>query len=98
MPDLRFTWDAAKAPSNAKKHGVSFEEARTVFWDDAALLLDDPDHSMDEDRLVLLGLSVALRVVVVVHAYREKAGEIRIISARKATLREREWYDKGHRR
>lgn len=64
---LRFEWDPKKSASNQKKHGVSFEEARTVFFDENAKLIDDPDHSEDEDRFVLLGLSSSLRVILVCH-------------------------------
>ncbi len=95
MADLRFTWDPAKAKVNTAKHGVSFAEAQTVFLDDRARLLDDPDHSHSEARFLLLGLSVRLRVLVVVHAYREATGVIRLISARKATPRERQQYVQG---
>jgi uncharacterized DUF497 family protein len=93
MSDLRFEWDAAKAVANAGKHGVSFQEALTVFSDDRGLLLDDPDHSAGEDRFILLGLSAALRTLVVVHCYRETRDTIRIISARKATRPERATYE-----
>lgn len=95
MSSLTFTWDPAKARTNQKKHGVSFLEAETVFVDERARLLDDPEHSDDEERFILLGLSVRLRVLVVVHAYWEAAGVIRIISARKATPRERGQYARG---
>ena len=96
MADLRFTWDPAKA--NAAKHGVSFAEAQTVFLDDRARLIDDPEHSQNEARFLLLGLSVRLRVLVVVHAYRETTGVIRLISARRATPRERQQYIQGDSR
>lgn len=92
MPGLRFEWDERKAVQNRRKHGVSFEEAITVFVDDHALLIDDPDHSRDEDRFVLLGLSARLRTLVVVHCYRKADEVIRIISARKATRKERGLY------
>jgi uncharacterized protein len=98
MADLRFTWDAAKAKANVAKHGVSFPEAQTVFLDDRARLLDDLEHSTDEPRFLLLRLSVRLRVLVVVHAYRQATGVIRIISARRATPRERQQYVEGHSR
>jgi len=65
VDDIRFEWDPAKARENLRKHGVSFDEAKTVFADDNAILLDDPDHSADEDRFALLGLSAPLRVLVV---------------------------------
>jgi uncharacterized DUF497 family protein len=89
---MRFEWEQDKAEANLRKHGVSFEEAQTVFFDDAALLYDDPDHSNDEQRLLLVGPSAGLRVLVVVHCYRESDEVIRIISARKATSRERRAY------
>ena len=95
MTDLRFTWDSAKAKANLTNHGVSFAEAQTVFLDERARLIDEPDHSHDEARFLLLGLSVRLRVLVVVHAYREVSGIIRIISARRATPRERQQYVQG---
>lgn len=98
MADLRFTWDPAKAKANATKHGVTFAEAQTVFLDDRARLIDDPEHSHNEARFLLLGLSVRLRVLVVVHAYRETTGVIRLISARKATPRERQQYVQGDSR
>lgn len=88
---LSFEWDPAKARENVRKHGVSFDEARTVFSDDQAILLHDPDHSADEDRFVLLGLSAQLRVLVVVHAFRQDV-VVRLISARKATPTERAQY------
>jgi uncharacterized DUF497 family protein len=89
---MRFEWDPKKAASNEKKHGVSFEEARTVFFDENAKLIDDPDHSEDEDRFVLLGISSTLRVMVVCHCYREHGNLIRIISARKASAHESKQY------
>ena len=92
MSTLRFEWDERKANANARKHGVTFEEARTVFVDERAKLIDDPDHSDDEDRFVLLGLSSALRLLLVCHCYREEGGTIRIISARKANGRELKSY------
>jgi uncharacterized DUF497 family protein len=88
MTDASFDWDLNKAATNRLKHGVSFEEAATVFDDDAALLIADPDHSRSEERFVLLGLSMALRVLVVVHCHHEGAARIRLISARKATRTE----------
>ena len=93
MPDLRFAWDATKDAQNRRKHRVSFAEAETVFADEHALLIDDPEHSTAEDRFILLGLSVKLQILVVVHAYREDQGVIRIISARKATRKERDIYN-----
>ena len=92
MSELHFEWDRRKATANEKKHGVSFEEAKSVFSDERAKLIDDPDHSEEEDRFVLLGLSNFLRVLVVCHCYREEGNVIRIISARKATARESKFY------
>jgi len=80
---------------NFKKHGVSFDEARTVFFDERARLIDDPDHSDGEDRFILLGLSSAMRVVLVCHCLRGEDQLIRIISARKATPRESKSYAGG---
>ena len=97
MADIRFHWDPKKNAANKRKHGISFEEAQTVFADERAQLLDDPDHSHGEDRFVLMGLSAAFRVLVVVHSYRDRAGTIRIISARKATNSERGYYDQRWR-
>ncbi len=98
MSDLRFVWDPKKARSNARKHGVTFEETETVFLDEQALLLGDPDHSEDEDRFVLLGISARLRTLVVCHCYRESDSEIRLISARRADLEERKAYKERNRR
>jgi len=90
---LRFEWDARKAAANLGKHGVSFEEARTTFLDDNALLRPDDDHSDDEDRFVLLGLSGRMRTLVVCHCYRQEDEVIRLISARKANSLERQQYE-----
>lgn len=92
MSTLQFEWDARKATANEKKHGVSFEEARSVFFDERARLIDDPDHSEDEARFILLGLSSSLRLLVVCHCYRGGDNVIRIISARKATAGESKSY------
>jgi uncharacterized DUF497 family protein len=92
MSTLLFEWDDRKAAANLKKHGVSFEEAKTVFFDERAKLIDDPDHSEDEERFVLLGMSSALRVLLVCHCYRGKGNVIRIISARKAIAKESKSY------
>ena len=97
MAELRFEWDDRKNVDNKLwKHGVSFEEAQTVFYDDRALLIDDPDE--DEDRFVLLGLSMTLRTLVVCHCYRVRDEVIRIISARKALREERADYERRWRR
>ncbi len=92
MSAIRFDWDPAKAAANLRKHGVSFEEARTVFEDAEGLIITDPEHSEDEERLILLGLSSALRALVVIHCEREDGNVIRIISARKADRGERANY------
>jgi len=92
MPALRFEWDTRKAAANLRKHGVSFEEARSVFFDEQARLIDVPDHSEEEDRFVLLGLSGALRLLLVCHCYRSEGELIRIISARRATRTEAKFY------
>jgi uncharacterized protein len=97
VADLRFEWHPTKAEANVRKHGVSFLEARSVFYDDDALLLDDPAHSSDEPRFLILGLSVRLRVVVVVHCYRAGDAVIRLISARRATAAERAQYEQRRR-
>lgn len=89
---LGFEWDPSKAAANLRKHGVSFEDAQSVFADERARLIDDPDHSVDEERFLLLGLSSSLRLLVVAHCYREAGGVIRIISARKATREEQSFY------
>lgn len=87
MSQIRFEWDSRKAASNEKQHGVSFEEAQSVSFDEQALLLEDAQPRHEEERFVLLGLSASLRLLVVVHALRER-DVIRIISARKATRKE----------
>ena len=98
MSDLQFVWDSRKAKDNERKHGVSFEEARSVFLDDNALLQADPGHSNEEDRFVILGLSSALRILVVCHCYRESENVIRLISARKAVKQEGEQYTRRVKR
>ncbi len=94
MSEIRFEWDENKNITNQKKHKVSFEEAKTVFYDENARLISDPDHSEKEDRFVLLGLSDGLRMLVVAHTYRESDEIIRIISARKATKKETKSYER----
>jgi uncharacterized protein len=93
VDDFRFEWNPAKARENVRKHGISFDEAQTAFADEQAILVDDPEHSADEDRFAILGLSAPLRVLVVAHCYREGDSVVRIISARKATRTERAQYD-----
>jgi uncharacterized DUF497 family protein len=84
MEGMRFTWDPAKNEVNINKHGIAFEEAISVFYDDNGLLMPDPDHSQDEDRFVLLGFSRKRGLLVVCHCYREDDTLVRIYSARKA--------------
>jgi len=89
---ITFAWDQAKNRANQKKHGVSFEEAQTVFYDPNAIEFYDDEHSEWEDRFLMLGVSARLRVVLVCHCYRKTEAVIRIISVRKATARERQFY------
>ena len=84
MVELRFEWDKRKEKANVKKHRISFDEARTAFYDENAIQFFDPDHADDEDRFILLGMSFKLRVLVVCHCFRESELVIRIISARRA--------------
>ena len=88
MTALHFEWSEAKARANIAKHGVSFDEAKTVFYDERARLISDPDHSKNEERFILLGCSSGLKLLIVCHCYRANDGVIRIISARKATKHE----------
>jgi uncharacterized protein len=92
MNELRFEWHSTKSAVNAKKHGISFDEAKSVFSDENAKLISDPDHSDDEDRFILLGISIRLRMLVVCHCYRGDDNIVRIISARKATTSESKIY------
>jgi len=96
--ELRFEWDPAKDRANRRKHGVSFDQARTAFLDEHGRIMHDLDHSDDEDRFVLLAFSSALRLLVVCHCYRTGEDIIRIISARKATRKERATYAQGWKR
>jgi uncharacterized protein len=89
---LIFEWDDKKSISNKRKHGVSFEEAQTVFFDEKAIEFGDPDHSIQEERFFLLGLNQNLKVLVVCHCYRSQDSKIRILSARKATKKEQGVY------
>ena len=88
MINLKFEWDEQKNKRNREKHKISFEEAETVFYDESAIVIDDPDHSQEEDRFVILGLSTKANILVVCHCYRASDTVIRIISARKATKTE----------
>jgi len=92
VSDLRFAWDARKAGTNRRKHGVSFEEAQSVFLDELAIVIDDPDASLEEERFVILGLSSGLRLLTVCHCVRGRRDEIRIISARRADRFEQQQY------
>jgi len=93
MSELFFEWDQEKNVSNQKKHGISFEEARTVFSDDFARLIDDPEHSEEEERFILLGESIESNLLIVCHCIRDEES-VRIISARKADKKERRTYEK----
>lgn len=90
---MRFEWDERKNAINKRKHRVSFAEAESVFSDDHALLIADPDHSEDEDRFIVMGLSATPRVLVVCHCYREDDDVVRIISARRANRLEQRDYE-----
>lgn len=92
MIELQFDWDDRKDKANTRKHGVSFEEARTAFYDENAIQFFDPDHSEDENRFILLGMSFKLRVLVVCHCFRETETIIRLVSARKAARDEEHEY------
>ncbi|MGH7887245.1 MAG: BrnT family toxin [Candidatus Binatia bacterium] len=94
MNDLRYEWDERKNRANQRKHGVAFEEARTAFLDENARRVSDPDRSIGEDRYLLVGLSIRLRLLVVCHGFRESERVIRIISARKADPSERRDYSR----
>ena len=95
---ISFEWNEEKNESNKRKHGVSFEEAATVFYDENARVIFDGEHSIDEDRFVILGLSRLLRFLVVCHCFRKNGGIIRIISARKANTAEIEQYKNQRRK
>ena len=92
MKPLRFEWNEDKAKGNLRKHKISFEEAKTVFHDENARIIADPEHSEQEERFILMGMSAGLKMLVVCHCYRESEEVIRIISARKATKQEASFY------
>jgi uncharacterized protein len=92
MDDLRFEWDPAKAAANLANHHVSFDEAKTAFFDDFARVIADPEHSELEERYILLGMSIKLNILVVCHCYFEEENIIRIFSARRADPSERAQY------
>ena len=96
MDGIKFEWDGEKDSSNKTKHGISFEEAKTVFFDDCARLIPDPDHSDKEERFILLGFSSHIKLLVVCHCYRKNDEVVGIISARKATKIEKKQYE-GYR-
>ena len=93
MDAIKFEWDENKNHINREKHKISFKEARTVFYDESALVIDDPEHSLEEDRFIILGMSSNANLLVVCHCYRSSDTVIRIISARKATKHESEQYN-----
>jgi uncharacterized DUF497 family protein len=93
---IKFEWDELKAAANLKKHQVSFDEARSVFFDDFGVQFFDVDHSTDEERLLMLGMSSGAKLLIVCHCERDQGVVIRIISARKATKRESAFYQGGH--
>ena len=92
MKRIKFEWDGEKNKTNTKKHGVSFDEARTVFYDEHAIQFFDPEHSENEDRFILLGTSFKLKILVVCHCFRKEETVVRIISARKADKYEEQVY------
>ncbi len=94
MDIIKFEWDENKNEINKKKHKISFEEASSVFYDEEALLIDDPEHSQEEERFIILCLSTRANLLVVCHCYRASESVIRIISARKATKTETKQYQK----
>ena len=89
---MTFEWDENKNQINIKKHGIDFEEAKTVFYDDNAVVFDDPEHSIEEERFLILGLSENEKLCIVSHCYHANDDIIRLISARKATKNERNVY------
>jgi len=92
MSNINFSWDDNKNSSNIEKHKISFDEAKSVFFDENARLISDPEHSEDEERFIILGMSELYNVLLVAHCYRENDEIIRIISARKATKNEKKQY------
>lgn len=94
MQEINFEWDENKNAVNKSKHKISFEEAQTVLYDESALIIDDPEHSAEEERFIILGFSAQANLLVVCHCYRAADLVIRIISARKATKNEARYYEK----
>lgn len=95
METIKFEWDKNKNEINKAKHGLSFEEAREVFEDDNAILFDDPDHSVGEERFLIIGMVKSSKICIVSHCYKDSNNVIRIISAREATKNERKIYQEG---
>ena len=95
METIKFEWDENKNEINKKKHGLSFEEAKEVFGDENAILFDDPDHSLDEDRFLIIGAIKSSKICIVSHCYRDNDNVIRLISAREATKNEKRFYEEG---
>lgn len=95
MEELKFEWDANKNEINKRKHGLSFETAREVFYDEFAIVFDDPDHSVGEERFLIIGLTRSEQICIVSHCYRDGENTIRIISARPATKNEKKTYREG---
>lgn len=96
MEVLNFEWDENKNTINKRKHGLSFEEAKDVFYDDNAILFDDPEHSIDEERFLIIGIIESKQICIVSHCYRDGDNCIRIISAREATKSEKKIYQEGY--
>ncbi len=95
METLIFEWDENKNAINKVKHGLSFETAKEVFYDDNAVLFDDPDHSVGEERFLIIGMLKSSKICIVSHCYRDNDNVIRIISAREATKNEKKFYQEG---
>lgn len=95
MEDIIFEWDENKNEINKRKHGLSFEEAQKVFYDDNAILFDDPDHSFGEERFLIIGMIKSSKICIVSHCYRNSDNVIRLISAREATKREKKTYQES---
>ncbi len=95
MDSLRFEWDEEKNELNKQKHKISFETAKEVFYDELAILFDDPDHSIGEERFLIMGMLKSSKICIVSHCYRDNENVIRIISAREATKTEKRFYEEG---
>ena len=95
MEKIKFEWDENKNRINKKKHGLSFETAQEVFYDKSAILFDDPDHSYEEERFLIIGMIRSLKICIVSYCYRESGNVIRLISAREATKQEKNYYLRG---